>query len=175
MYSNHKEEKRREKQRKKKRIYNKHQAPFILILVIVINKPSSNDPLDRIHPSRLPPHRRHKIPHNLPIKRIRRANRIRIRRIRSRASGVDVEARPVHAAPDGLGFGREYVLLVCIHDASDVEFAIDAEFFQDAGFLRGGAGVVVVFEPLEAVVCSCGSGAEWKTLATNRWLEKQMD
>ena len=57
-----------------------------------------------------------------------------------------------------MGVGREDVLLVRIHDGSDVEFAVDAEFFQDAGFVRGGAGVVVVFDPLEAVVGARGSG-----------------
>ena len=107
--------------------------------------------------SRLPSHRLRKPPHRRPIKRIRSAYRVRIKRVLPRARGVDVEARPVHAASDG---GRvEDVRLIAIQDVADVEVggAIHAELFEDAGFVRGGAGGVVVLEPLEAVGGALGS------------------
>ena len=59
--------------------------------------------------------------------------------------------------------------MVSVHDGRDVEFAVDTEFFQDAGFGSGGAGVVVVFEPLEAVGGSGGSVLVG--LVTDCWVE----
>lgn len=113
--------------------------------------------------SRLLPHRLRKLPHHLPIVRIRRAYRVRVLRSRTRARLVtDVEARPVHAAPDR---GRvEDVALVFVHGARHVEIrvvAVHAEFFEDAGFAGGGAGGVVVLEPLEAVGGACCGAVCW--------------
>lgn len=60
----------------------------------------------------------------------------------------------------------EDVRLVPGHDALHVEgVAVHAELFEDAGFARGGAGVVVVFEPLEAVGWSLGSAGGEARLA----------
>lgn len=48
--------------------------------------------------------------------------------------------------------------MVLRHDTLHVEIvSVHAELFQDAGFVRCRAGVVVIFEPLEAVVWPCSS------------------
>lgn len=98
----------------------------------------------------------YKIRHDLAVKWIRSAYRIRVRG--TGACFVDVEARPVHTALDGLGGAGEDVCLILVHDALHVEIVpIHAQFFEDAGFVRRCAGVIVVSDPLEAVVWSCGS------------------
>lgn len=49
--------------------------------------------------------------------------------------------------------------MILVHDALHGEISIHAEFFEDTGFLRQCAGIVVVFQPLEAVVWSlCSDG-----------------
>ena len=106
--------------------------------------------------SRLPRHSRHKLRHDLPIKRIGSANRIRVQRARTR--GVDVETRPVHTSLDRLRSAREDVVLIQTHDVPNIEvIPIHAELFEHAGFIRRGAGVVVVFEPLKAIRWACGT------------------
>lgn len=121
----------------------------------------TNSVLDvKVGLSRLRPHRLCELPHHLPVKRIRRADGVRVLLARTRAR-VDVQARPVHAAPDRLrAAAREHVALVVGHGGAHVEVvAVHAEFFEDAGFAGGEAGGVVVLEPLEAVGgAGCGAG-----------------